>query len=92
MGDHIAVVGTNRKLLVFPLEQLPEMNRGRGVILQKYKDGGVADAVAFKLSEGLSFMARGEAKKMADVKPWLGKRAQTGVLPPNGFPKNNKFS
>ena len=91
-GDHLAVVGENRKLLIFPLDELPEMTRGRGVILQKYKDGGLSDAKAFVLAEGLTWAAgAGRTRTETDLRAWLGKRAQAGRLPPNGFPKSNKF-
>ncbi|MBX3502951.1 MAG: DNA topoisomerase IV subunit A [Alphaproteobacteria bacterium] len=88
-ADHVAVIGDNRKLLVFPIEQVPEMARGRGVILQKHKDGGLSDARAFKLSEGLSWQSR--TKSAAELKEWIGERAQAGRLPPSGSPRANKF-
>ena len=93
-GDHVAVVGENRKLLIFPLEELPEMTRGRGVLLQKYRDGGLADIKTFALSEGLSWRMGGSGSRVrteTDLTAWLGKRAQAGRLPPTGFPKSNKF-
>lgn len=90
--DHLATIGSNRKMLVFPLDQIPEMARGKGVILQKIKDGDLSDARAFTLAAGLSFTnARGSAQVVSDIAAWLGERAQTGRLPPNGFPKNNRF-
>lgn len=90
--DHLATIGSNRKMLVFPLDQIPEMARGKGVILQKIKDGDLSDARAFTLAAGLSFTnARGAAQTVSDIAAWLGERAQTGRLPPNGFPKNNRF-
>jgi len=88
-ADHVAVIGDNRKLLVFPIEQVPEMTRGRGVILQKHKDGGLSDAKAFKLSEGLSWQSR--TKTASELKEWVGERAQAGRLPPPGSPRANKF-
>ncbi len=92
-GDAVAVVGENRKLLVFPLEELPEMGRGRGVILQKYKDGGLSDATVFTLEEGLAWtMGGGRRRCEKDLRAWIGKRAQAGRLPPMGFPKSNKFT
>ena len=92
MGDHVAVIGENRKLLIFPLEELPEMTRGRGVILQKYKDGGLSDAKTFALDEGLTWAAGpGRVRTETDLVAWLGKRAQAGRLPPHGFTKSNKF-
>ena len=92
-GDSVAVVGENRKLLVFPLEELPEMARGRGVILQKYKDGGLSDAKTFEMAKGLDWEAgAGRTRVESKLMAWIGKRAQAGRLPPNGFPKSNKFS
>ncbi len=88
--DHIAVIGTNRKFLVFPLADLPEMGRGKGVILQKYKGGQLSDLKTFKMEEGLVF-PYGSGERTEDVSPWLMGRAAQGKLPPNGFPKNNKF-
>ena len=89
--DSIAVIGENRKLLVFPLEELPEMGRGKGVILQKYKDGGVSDVKTFKAETGLGYKYGTGERIVEDLTAWLGKRAQAGRMPPNGFPKNNKF-
>nr|WP_321457481.1 DNA topoisomerase IV subunit A [uncultured Cohaesibacter sp.] len=93
-GDQIAVIGENRKLLIFPLEQLSEMNRGRGVMLQRYKDGGVSDVKVFKAEDGLTWIdssARSYQRSMDDLAEWLGERGQAGRLPPNGFPRSNKF-
>ncbi|MDF2764010.1 MAG: parC, partial [Rhodospirillales bacterium] len=90
-GDHVAVIGENRKLIVFELAELPEMSRGRGVTLQKYKDGGLTDAKVFTLAEGLSWRSGERTRTETDLKPWIGKRAQAGRLPPNGFPKGNRF-
>lgn len=88
--DHIAVIGSNRKFLVFPLSELPEMARGKGVILQKYKGGTLSDLKTFKLETGLTFRY-GSGERTEDVSPWLMGRAAQGKLPPNGFPKNNCF-
>jgi len=91
-GDHVAVIGENRKLLLFPIDEMPEMTRGRGVILQKYKDGGLSDAKTFNRREGLGWAAgAGRTRTETDLRGWLGKRAQAGRLPPNGFPRSNKF-
>jgi len=91
-GDHVAVIGENRKLLLFPLDEVPEMTRGRGVILQKYKGGGLADAKTFNRKEGLTWAAgAGRTRTETDLRAWLGKRAQAGRLPPNGFPRSGKF-
>ncbi|MBV8061679.1 MAG: DNA topoisomerase IV subunit A [Alphaproteobacteria bacterium] len=91
-GDHIAVIGTNRKLLIFPLDQLPEMARGRGVMLQKYKDGTLSDVKAFTRKEGLSWKSGDRERTETDLRGWIGERAQAGKLPPNGFTRTNKFS
>ena len=93
-GSHVAVIGQNRKLLVFPLTQIPEMARGKGVRLQRYKDGGIADAKVFALAEGLSWRdsaGRVFSVSKSELKDWIGNRAEAGRLPPRGFPKNNKF-
>ncbi|MBV8400885.1 MAG: DNA topoisomerase IV subunit A, partial [Acetobacteraceae bacterium] len=90
-GDHVAVVGENRRLLVFPLDQLPEMPRGAGVILQKYKEGGLRDAKVFRLTEGLTWRLGEKIRTEANLRDWLGERAQAGRLPPNGFPKSGRF-
>jgi len=89
--DHIAVIGQNRKMLVFALDELPEMARGKGVILQKYKDGGLSDLKSFAVQNGLEFKYGSGTTLVEEVMPWVGKRASAGRLPPNGFPKNNKF-
>jgi len=89
--DQLAVIGKNRKMLVFALEEVPEMARGKGVILQKYKDGGISDAKSFALESGLEFKYGSGSTQVEDIEPWIGKRASAGRLPPNGFPKNNKF-
>ena len=89
--DHIAVMGKNRKMIVFDLEQIPEMAKGKGVILQRYKDGGLSDLKTFKWDEGLTYKYGSGETLVEDLNPWLGERAQAGRLPPNGFPKSNKF-
>jgi topoisomerase IV subunit A len=90
-ADHVAVVGENRKLLVFPLAELPGMARGRGVRLQKYRDGGLSDIKAFRLAEGLSWRDSSGRTWTADATEWVGARAQAGRLPPKGFPRSNRF-
>ena len=102
-GDHVAVVSENRKLLVFPVAEINEMTRGKGVRLQKYHsargkqgllelDGGLSDIKTFDLEEGLSWPATGERTRTEpDMTPWLGKRAGVGKAPPHGFPRDNKF-
>ncbi|HBH26230.1 MAG TPA: DNA topoisomerase IV subunit A [Rhodospirillaceae bacterium] len=91
--DHLAVIGQNRKLLAFPLGDLPVMARGKGVLLQRYKDGGLADARAFAMGEGLTFKYGTGARTLSgpDLAPWLGKRASAGRLAPTGFPRNGRF-
>ena len=92
-GDHVAVVGENRKMLVFPQDELPEMARGKGVRLQKYKDGGLTDATTFALADGLSwFDPAGRTRTEADLSEWMGKRASAGRMAPRGFPRDNKFN
>jgi topoisomerase-4 subunit A len=93
-GDHVATIGDNRKMLVFPRDQIPEMARGKGVRLQRYKDGGIADAKVFALAEGLTWKdaaGRNFTVEKRDLKDWIGNRAEAGRLPPKGFPRNNKF-
>ncbi len=90
-ADHIATIGTNRKMLVFKLEEIPEMSRGKGVILQRFRDGGLSDIKTFSLEEGFKFKYGAGETTVEDLSPWLGLRAQAGRLPPNGFPKNNRF-
>lgn len=91
-GDHLATVGDNRKLLVFPLSELPEMARGKGVRLQKFKDGGLADAKCVTLSVGLSWLdPAGRTRSEPDLTEWLGKRATAGRMAPRGFPRDNRF-
>ena len=92
-GDHVAVVGENRKVLIFALTELPEMARGKGVRLQKYKDGGLSDARTFTLADGLSWQdPAGRTRTEAELDEWLGKRAGTGRMAPRGFPRDNKFN
>ncbi len=90
-GDMVAIIGDNRKLLVFKLEEIPTMARGRGVALQKYKDGGMSDIQIFNESEGFTYTRAGGTKTETDLITWLGHRAQVGKLAPFGFPKSNKF-
>ncbi|KAB0266056.1 DNA topoisomerase IV subunit A [Microvirga brassicacearum] len=93
-GDHVAVVGQNRKLIVFPLIQVPEMTRGKGVRLQRYKEGGISDAKVFRLAEGLTWKdtaGRTWTVGKDDLRDWIGNRAEAGRLPPKGFPKSNRF-
>jgi topoisomerase-4 subunit A len=92
--DHIAVVGDNRKLVVFNLEEMPVMARGQGVTLQRYRDGGLSDAITFKLGEGLSWQMGGSGERTrteGEIWQWKVARGGAGRLPPQGFPKNNRF-
>ncbi len=93
-GDSVAIIGENRKLVVYPLAEVPEMGRGKGVRLQKYKDGNVADVKVFNLADGLTWQSS-DGRTYTVAKPeldeWIGKRAEAGKLPPKGFPKGNRF-
>ena len=92
-GDAVAAVGENRKVLVFALDELPEMARGKGVRLQKYKDGGLSDATTFTLADGLSWLdPAGRTRTESDLDEWTGKRASAGRMAPRGFPRDNKFN
>ena len=92
--QYVAVVGDNRKLVVFPMTEIPEMSKGQGVALQRYKDGGLADAICFRMSEGLSWAMGGDSGRMLtenDMSLWRVARGAAGRLPPQGFPRNNQF-
>jgi topoisomerase-4 subunit A len=94
-ADAVAVIGENRKMLVFPLAELPELARGQGVTLQRYRDGGLSDAVAFPIAEGLSWALGGESGRTrteSDLSPWRAARGAAGRMPPIGFPRNNRFT
>ncbi|RYH11768.1 DNA topoisomerase IV subunit A [Tropicimonas sp. IMCC6043] len=103
-GDHVAVISRNRKFLVFPVSELPEMTRGKGVRIQKYNqtrgrqgmlelDGGLSDLTTFDAEEGLKWqMPNGQTRHEKDLSPYVGKRAGVGRQPPYGFPRDNKFS
>ena len=92
-GDSIAVVGDNRKMLVFSLSELPEMAKGKGVRLQKYKDGGLSDAITFTRAEGLSWKdPAGRTRTETDLIEWTGARASAGKMAPRGFPRDNRFT
>ncbi len=93
-GDRVAVVGENRKLLIFGLDQVPEMARGRGVRLQHYRDGGLSDVKTFKAADGLSWIdtaGRVHTLAMRELADWRGNRADAGRIVPKGFPRSNKF-
>ncbi len=92
-GDTVASVGVNRKMLVFGLDEMPEMTRGRGVIMQRFKDGGLADVTVFESSNGLAWQAGGGRNRtVTDLKPWTGRRGGAGKLPPIGFPRPARFN
>ncbi len=91
-GDMIGVIGENRKLLVFPLDEVPVMPRGRGVLLQRYRDGGLSDITVFDRAQGLTCLDKGGRVRTFDtLRDWTGKRGNAGRLPPKGFPRRNKF-
>jgi topoisomerase-4 subunit A len=93
-ADYVAAIGDNRKLVVFPLNELPEMGRGQGVTIQKYRDGGLSDVIAFRFEEGLSWTMGGETGRTrteTDLTPWRVARGAAGRMPPTGFPRNNRF-
>ena len=94
-ADYVAVVGDNRKLVLFPLAELPEMGRGQGVTLQRYRDGGLADAIALHFADGLSWSMGGESGRTrteADLSPWRSARGAAGRMAPIGFPRDNRFA
>ena len=89
----IAAVGVNRKLIVFNLDEVPEMGRGKGVILQRFKDGGLADVTVFDKAKGLSWQAGGgRVRTESNISAWLARRGGSGKLPPIGFPRPAKFT
>ncbi|PYE87193.1 DNA topoisomerase IV subunit A [Phyllobacterium leguminum] len=94
-GDHVAIVGENRKMLVFPLIQIPEMGRGKGVRLQRYKDGGVSDIRIFAIAQGLTWQDSADrtfTRSKDELAEWIGDRATAGRMVPKGFPRSGKFS
>ena len=93
-GDMIASFGENRKMLVFPRDDLPEMARGKGVILQRFADGGLSDVRGFIKKDGLTWLdpaGRTFTLQWPELKEWSGQRAQAGRVAPKGFPRSNKF-
>jgi topoisomerase-4 subunit A len=91
-GDHVAVIGENRKMLVFPLDAVPVLTRGSGVTLQRYSDGGgVADVKVFRLADGLTWRLGERVRTETDLRTWMGERGSAGKQAPNGFPKVPKF-
>ena len=94
-ADAVAAIGENRKMLVFPLSELPELGRGQGVTLQRYRDGGLSDVIAFPLAEGLSWALGGESGRVrteTDLSAWRAARGAAGRMPPIGFPRTNRFA
>jgi topoisomerase-4 subunit A len=92
VGDHLAVVGDNGKILIFPMDELPEMPRGKGVKLQSYREGGLRDALAFKGEDGAAWVDNaGRTRAWPDWKDWLGRRAASGKASPRGFPASKRF-
>jgi topoisomerase-4 subunit A len=92
--DSVAVIGTNRKLVIFALTEVPIMARGAGVQLQRYRDGGLSDATTLKLAEGLSWAMGGETGRTrteVDLLPWRAARGASGRMPPQGFRRDNMF-
>ncbi|MCF2514500.1 DNA topoisomerase IV subunit A [Sphingomonas sp. G124] len=93
-ADSVAVIGENRKMLVFKLDELPELGRGSGVQLQRYRDGGLSDAMAFALADGISWPLGGDSGRVrseTDLTPWRAIRGASGRIAPNGFPRSNRF-
>ncbi|MDH7974157.1 DNA topoisomerase IV subunit A [Sphingomonas sp. AR_OL41] len=93
-ADYLAVIGDNRRLLVFPLDEVAELARGQGVQLQRYRDGGLSDAVSFVFTEGLSWAMGGDSGRTrteTDLTAWRAARGAAGRMPPNGFPRDNRF-
>ncbi len=88
----MALIGDNRRMLVIRIDDIPLMARGRGVILQRYKSGGLADAKVFRLADGLSWkLGENRTRTETDLTPWLGARGGAGRLVPTGFPRSNRF-
>ncbi|MDA4634695.1 hypothetical protein NZA98_26970, partial [Escherichia coli] len=94
-GDSVAIVGENRKMLVFPLAEIPELGRGKGVRLQRYKDGGVSDIRVFAMERGLTWQDAADrtfTRSREELAEWIGPRASAGRMVPKGFPRSGKFS
>ena len=90
-GDTVAVIGENRKLLLFPVSELPVMPRGRGVVLQRHREGGLADAMVFRRTDGLTWRSGDRIRTESELRGWLGRRGQAGRLPPKGFSRSGRF-
>ena len=91
-GDMVAVIGSNRKLVVFAIEEIPELKRGQGVVLQKYRDAELSDIKVFNSKEGLSWTLGNKTRLEMQIMSWRAKRGSVGKMPPTGFPKDNKFN
>jgi topoisomerase-4 subunit A len=91
-GDHVVTVGSNRKMLIFKADELPVMSRGKGVLLQRYKDSRLSDALVIRLEEGISWPAKNGTRVVKELEPWIGRRASLGRMVPHGFPRDNKFA
>jgi topoisomerase-4 subunit A len=91
-GDHVATVGTNRKLLLFPVDELPVMSRGKGVLLQRYRGASLADECVIRLADGLSWPGGRGTRTVTELEPWIGRRGQAGRAAPHGFPRSNRFA
>ena len=93
--DYVAAIGDNRKMLVFPINELVEMTRGQGLQLQRFRDGGLSDARTFVFAEGLSWVMGGEGRRVrteTDLSLWRAARGAAGRMPPTGFPRDNRFA
>ena len=88
----VAVIGSNRRMLIFPTSELPVMSRGRGVVLQRYAKGGLSDLCSFDPERGLTWISGTRTHTRTDLAEWIGKRAQAGRKPPPGFPSANRFA
>jgi topoisomerase-4 subunit A len=91
VGDTVAVIGDNHKLLLFPIADMPEMSKGRGVVMQRDHDGGLSDAKIITLAEGLTWKSGERTRTETELSTWKGARAGSGRVAPRGFPKENKF-
>ena len=92
VGDHVGLIGQNRKILIIPTSDIPLLNKGQGVSLQKYKDGGVSDIINFNLGDGLAWYRNEKRIDLKDLRAWLGNRGGAGRLAPVGFPRTNMFT
>jgi topoisomerase-4 subunit A len=91
IGNHIAIIGENRKMVIFKMQEIPTMRRGQGLTLQKYKQGGISDIKTFNLEQGLKWQNKSKSYNVTNLTEWVGHRGQSGRMAPLGFPQNNKF-